>query len=188
MPIAHGLLGGSIVAAVHPEPTRYYGAPILAGMILANLPDLDLITVLIIHSRGWHRTLTHSLVTAAVVLLIFSFAFGRAHLREAVAYGLAFASHGILDFATTTMGGGVALFSPFSWHRFRLDLFSLSENPAKYPPGVILKMIGWELLLFLPPLLLLLGLRVFLAKGSQNRERQRPRSFSDSDGQSTYHR
>jgi membrane-bound metal-dependent hydrolase YbcI (DUF457 family) len=133
-------------------------------MILANLPDLDLITVLIIHSRGWHRTLTHSLVTAVVVLLIFGFAFGRAHLREAVAYCLAFASHGILDFATTTMGGGVALFSPFSWHRFRLDWFSLSENPAKFSPGVIVKMIGWEILLFLPPLLLLVGVKLYLAR------------------------
>lgn len=171
MPFAHGLLGGSIVAAVHPEPTRYYGAPVFAGMILANLPDLDLLTVLIIGTRGWHRTVTHSLFAGAVVLLIFGFAFGRAHLCEAVAYGLAYTSHGLLDFATTTAGGGVALFSPFSWHRYRLDQFSLSENPAKFPADVIVKMIGWELLLFLPPLLFLLGFQLFLTKGSRNRER-----------------
>ena len=169
MPFAHGLLGATIVSAVHPEPTRYYGAPILTGMILANLPDLDLITVPIIHSRGWHRTLTHSLFTAVVLLLVLIFAFGRKHLREALAYGLAYMSHGLLDFATTTMGGGVALFSPFSWHRFRLDRFSLSENPAKFPPDVILKMIGWELLIFLPPLVVLLGVRIYSSKrtGSQ---------------------
>lgn len=167
MPFAHGLLGGSIVAAVHPEPTRYYGAPVLAGMILANLPDLDLLTVLIIHTRGWHRTITHSLITAGVLLLILAFAFGRAHLREAIAYGLAFMSHGLLDFATTTAGGGVALFSPFSWYRFRLDRFSLSENPAKYPVDEIVKMIGWELLIFLPPLLLLLGVRFYLSRRTQ---------------------
>jgi membrane-bound metal-dependent hydrolase YbcI (DUF457 family) len=166
MPVAHGLLGATIVTTVHPEPWRYYGAPFLAGMVLANLPDLDLITVLIIHSRGWHRTVTHSLITAAVVLLIFGFAFGRAHLREAFAYGLAFASHGIVDFATTTVGGGVALFSPISWHRFRLDWFGLSENPSRFPSAAIVKMIAWEFLLFLPPLLLLLGLRIYLAKRS----------------------
>lgn len=155
------------MAAVHPEPTRYYGAPVLAGMILGNLPDLDLLTVLIIGTRGWHRTLTHSLAVGLVVLLIFGFAFGRDHLREAVAYGLAYTSHGLLDFATTTGGGGIALLSPFSWHRYRLDRFSFSENPARYPAPEIIKMIGWELLIFLPPLLLLLGVRFYLVRRAQ---------------------
>lgn len=140
-------------------------------MVLANLPDLDLLTVLIIHSRGWHRTLTHSLITAAVLLVILGFTFGRQHLREAIAYGSAYASHGLLDFATTTGGGGVALFAPFSWHRFRLDQFSLSENPAKFPVDVIVKMLGWELLIFLPPLLALLGLRAYLAHGARSTPR-----------------
>jgi membrane-bound metal-dependent hydrolase YbcI (DUF457 family) len=164
MPVAHGLLGGSIVTVVHPQPWRYYGAPILAGLVLANLPDLDLITVLFIHNRSWHRTVTHSLLMAVVVLLIFAFAFGREHLREAFAYGLAFASHGILDFSTTVVGGGVALLWPFSSYRFRLGWFGLSENPVRFAPAVIVKMLAVEFLLFAPPLLLLLGVRWYLAR------------------------
>jgi membrane-bound metal-dependent hydrolase YbcI (DUF457 family) len=164
MPVAHGLLGASIVTAVHPKPWRYYGAPILAGMVLANLPDLDLITVLFIHSRGWHRTVTHSLLMATVMLLIFAFAFGRQHLREAVAYGFAYASHGILDFATTSTGGGVELLWPFIRHRFRLGWFGLSENPAAFPPAIVIKFLAIEFLLFAPPFLIILGVRAYLAQ------------------------
>jgi membrane-bound metal-dependent hydrolase YbcI (DUF457 family) len=166
MPIAHGLLGASIVGAVHPRPWRHYGAPLLLGAILANLPDVDLVTAVFTHSRGWHRTVTHSLVMAVVVLLMFGFALGRERWREAVAYGLAYASHGILDFATTRVGGGVALFSPFSWQRFKLNWFGLSEVPSGFPPAIVIRYLLVELLLFGSLLLLVLGVRMLLARRS----------------------
>lgn len=159
MPIAHGLLGASIVAAVHRQPSRYCGLPLLAGAVLANLPDLDFIIVFIVGSRGWHRTFSHSLLMAAIVGLFFILGLGRNRWREAAAYTLAFASHGLLDFATTVKGGGVELFWPIWTERLKLNLIGLSEIPSHHPPVVLLKFVAVEFLLFTPLLLTVLGLR-----------------------------
>lgn len=159
MPIAHGLLGASIVAAVHPRPSRYYGLPLLAGAVLANMPDLDFIIVFVLGSRGWHRTFSHSLLMAAVVGLFFVLVLGRKRWREATAYTLAFASHGLLDFATTVRGGGVELFWPIWTERLKLNLYGLSEIPSQHPLVVLLKFLAVESLLFTPLLLTVLGIR-----------------------------
>ena len=78
--------------------------------------------------------------------------FGRARAREALAYGLAYASHALLDYSTTKLGGGLELLWPFSAERFGLGVVGLSEIPSRMPPGGILKAALLELLLFAPPL------------------------------------
>lgn len=151
MPLAHGLLGASIVAALHPRPlSGRWRVPLLVGALLANAADLDFLLVFTLHSKAWHRGASHSLGFAlAVGLLIFWFA-GRRRVREAVAYGLAFASHGVLDYLTTTQGRGVELLWPFSTERLMLGLRGLSEAPSRMSAGEILAWLVLEFALFAP--------------------------------------
>jgi inner membrane protein len=135
MPIAHSLVGASLVAAVLPREGRVrYWAALAAGAVLANAADLDFILSFLLRSRGWHRGFTHSLAFALVVFLCLFAALGRRRAREAVAFGLAYASHSLLDFATTLAGGGVELWWPFSADRLGLRWRGLSEIPSRLPP------------------------------------------------------
>ena len=160
MPVAHSLLGASLVAAVLPRAGRArYRVLLVAGAALANAADLDFILVAIFRSRAWHRGFTHSLVFALAVFLCLRFALGRARAREAVAFGLAYASHALLDFATTRESRGVELFWPFSPDRLGLRWWGLSETPSHLPPVEILKCLSLEFVLFAPLLLFLILLR-----------------------------
>jgi membrane-bound metal-dependent hydrolase YbcI (DUF457 family) len=96
---------------------------------------------------------------ALVVFVCLLFALGRRRAREAAAFGLAFASHAVLDFATTKAGGGLELLWPFSVDRLGLRWWGLSELPSSLPPAEILKSLSLEFVLFAPPLLLLILLR-----------------------------
>jgi membrane-bound metal-dependent hydrolase YbcI (DUF457 family) len=157
MPVAHGLLGASLVAAVLPRVNpRRYALSLAAGALLANAADLDFGLVFALHSRAWHRGFTHSLAFALVVGLVFFVSLGRTRARRATAYGLAYASHAVLDFATTKFGGGVELLWPFTSGRFALGLLGLSEIPSRVPPAGIVKYIVVEFLIFTPPFLALL--------------------------------
>lgn len=170
LPVAHGLLGASIVAAIHTQPTKRYFMPILAGAFLANAADLDFFLVFTFHSRAWHRGFSHSIILALVVCLIFVVSLGRRHIREALAYGLAFASHGILDYVTTKEGGGVELLWPFSSDRFVLGWVGLSELPSRLAAMEIVKSLVMEFALFAPLLILVIGLRKYIWKGARTTE------------------
>jgi membrane-bound metal-dependent hydrolase YbcI (DUF457 family) len=159
LPVAHGLLGASVVAAGYSQSTKRYFMPLLAGAFLANLPDCDFILVFIFHSKTWHRGFSHSILFGLIVCLVMVLALGKRHLREAVAYGLAFTSHGILDYLTTRTGGGVELLWPFSSERFVLGWVGLSEMPSKLTALEIIKTLGVELTCFAPLLILVLGLK-----------------------------
>jgi inner membrane protein len=159
-PVAHSLIGASLVAAVLPRTGRpRYWVPLAAGALLANAADLDFLLVVLFRSRAWHRGFTHSLVFALAVFLCLLVALGRARAREAVAFGLAYASHVLLDFATTREGGGLELLWPFSVDRLGLRWWGLSEIPSRLPATEILKLLSLEFVLFAPPLLFLILLR-----------------------------
>lgn len=164
LPVAHGLLGASIVAALHPRPTRRYALPLLAGAFLANAADLDFLLVFALRSRAWHRGFTHSLLFALVVCLMFALFLGRRHLRLVATYGLAFASHGLLDYATTKEGGGVELLWPFSTDRLVCGLVGLSELPSRLPATQVVKSLLLEAALFTPLLVLLIACRKHVGK------------------------
>jgi membrane-bound metal-dependent hydrolase YbcI (DUF457 family) len=95
---------------------------------------------------------------------MFVFAFGKRRLRDAFAYGLAFASHGVLDFLTTKAGGGVELLWPFSAERLMLGWAGLSEIPSKLPPLTVLKWLVVEFIIFAPLLLAILVWRRTLTR------------------------
>lgn len=91
--------------------------------------------------------------------------FGRARAREALAYGLAYATHALLDYSAMKFGGGVELLWPFSTERFGLGLVGLSELPSRLPPAYVLKAVLLELLIFAPLLAaVLLARRYFHAR------------------------
>jgi len=159
LPIAHGLLGASVIAAAQPQSSKRYFITLLAGAFLANLADCDFILVFIFHSKSWHRGFSHSLLFGLTVCLILVLSLGKPRLREAIAYGLAFTSHGILDYVTTKEGGGVELLWPFSSERFVLGWVGLSEMPSRLTDLEIVKTLGVELICFAPLLILVLGLK-----------------------------
>ena len=160
LPISHSLVGASLVAAVLPRAGRArYWVWLAAGAVLANAADLDFIFVFLFRSRAWHRGFTHSLAFALAVFACLLLALGRARAREAVAFGLAFASHSLLDFATTRDGGGLELLWPFSVDRLGLRWWGLSELPSRLAAAEILKSLSLEFVLFAPPLLFLILLR-----------------------------
>lgn len=173
LPFAHGLVGASVVAALHPRPARGHFAPLALGAFLANCADLDFALVALAHDRSYHRGFTHSLAFSLALLLAALALFGRARAREALAYGLAYASHALLDFSTTKLGGGVQLLWPFSAGRFGLGLVGLSELPSRLPPAVVLKSLLLELLIFAPVLALALWSRGLLRAPFESWARRR---------------
>src|SRR5687768_3868468 len=109
LPVAHGLLGASIVAALHQKPGRIrYSLSLLTGALLANAADLDFLLVAVLGSKTWHRGFTHSILFSLLICLLFLFVFRNAPIRNVLGYGLAYASHGLLDYLTSKTGGGVA--------------------------------------------------------------------------------
>jgi inner membrane protein len=149
LPVAHGLLGASIVAALHQKPTRIrYPLSLLAGALLANAADLDFLLVAGLHSKAWHRGFTHSTVFSLLICLLFLFMLRNGPIRNAMAYGLAFMSHGLLDYLTSKNGVGVELFWPFSKARFTLGWWGLSEVPSRLTWMEILDALAVETALF----------------------------------------
>jgi membrane-bound metal-dependent hydrolase YbcI (DUF457 family) len=160
LPIAHGLTGAGVVAALHPSPaTRRYRLALLAGAFLANAADFDFALVWATGSGAWHRGFTHSFAFAAALGLVFVAAPGGGRRREGFGYGLAYASHAVLDWSLMKVGGGVELLWPFSGERLGLGLWGLSEVPSRLPPSQVVKALLVELLIFAPPLALVLWLR-----------------------------
>ncbi len=164
LPLAHGLVGASIVAAICPQPmARRYFALLLIGAFLANCPDLDFFLVVAMRSRSWHRGFSHSFALAFIISSLFFVFSGNGRTKEAVACILAFASHGVLDYITTKEGGGVELLWPFNSKRLALGWFGLSELPSRLPAAEILKALVLEFAIFTPILLAVLILRKMIA-------------------------
>jgi inner membrane protein len=114
VPLALGLgLGRDVIS------TRL----LLAGIIVADLPDLDVIAFRFGIPYGapfGHRGFTHSLTFAAFVAAIGALAARGLNTTPLTAFVFLFvatASHGLLD-CVTNGGMGIALFWPFSSERY----------------------------------------------------------------------
>lgn len=159
LPIAHGLLGATITAALHPQPRNNYYGPLLLGALVAIAADFDFLLVLISGSKTWHRGFSHSIAFAFGLSLVAVFAIGWRHVRAISVYAMAFASHGLLDYLTTKNGSGVELLWPFSSQRVELGIIGLSEVPSKLPPVGILRALALELMIFVLPFMLAIFFR-----------------------------
>ena len=165
LPVAHSLLGASFVAAIHPHPNKRYFIPLFFGALLANAADFDFALVFLLQSKTWHRGFSHSIIFALIVGLLFAFILGWRHIKEALAYGLAFASHSVLDYVTTKEGGGVNLLWLFSSERTGLRWVGLSELPSRMRPMEIVTSLILEFVLFGLLLLLVIAARKYILKG-----------------------
>src|SRR4051812_28188571 len=102
--LAHGLVGATIVAAVHPEGRHW--KPLLLGAALAISPDIDFALLWGFGMRGVHRSFTHSFAFAIAATVATWLIAGRTQWRAVLACGLALASHGVLDFAAAKAATG----------------------------------------------------------------------------------
>ncbi|HKG22410.1 MAG TPA: metal-dependent hydrolase [Blastocatellia bacterium] len=173
LPIAHGLVGASIIAASRggSSPLTKWKA-ILLGAMLAILPDGDLLFAWVFElGTAWHGSFSHSIAFAAAVGLPASLLTGRLRIREAAIFALATLSHGLLDACASKSFGGVELLWPVSSRRLKLNLFNYFEfypSPATDSLGALLlralEISVYELLIFAP---------IFIAVLYLGRRRQR---------------
>jgi membrane-bound metal-dependent hydrolase YbcI (DUF457 family) len=118
LPIAHGLLGASIVAATLPDasPARNWKL-LLLGAALATFPDLDYF-----FRTEWHRGFSHSMIFASIISAACLALWRTSNIRVTIGFTGAIFSHALLDFATTKTMPGVELLWPLSTHKFGLGL------------------------------------------------------------------
>ena len=68
LPVAHGLLGAAVAAAVSQPSRSLRGKLLLTGALLGICPDFDYaLNWLRISGGGWHHGFTHSIVFASAV-------------------------------------------------------------------------------------------------------------------------
>lgn len=163
-PVAHALLGASIVVAASPQPIRANRAGLARltlGALLGILPDLDYIGVWFLNlGETWHRGFSHSLLVAIIVGAFFALWDTKgSRIRWAIVYGAAMASHGLLD-ALLSVKSGVALLWPLTYHRFAAGLLEYPDTiNVKYYPAVDLLAIkdGFQLVSFSAIELVIMG-------------------------------
>lgn len=130
-PVAHALLGASIVVAGRPKTLRAnaIGLQRLAlGAFLAILPDFDYLGIWFLHfPKWWHRGASHSLLAALAGGMFFALLEKSSRIRWAIVYATAMASHGLLD-ALLSIRTGAALFWPLSRRRFAAGVLEYPDT------------------------------------------------------------
>lgn len=162
LPIAHGLVGASLVALIHPSAEMKNRKPLLfGGFLLANSPDLDFAFAFLLGLKNFHRGISHSLVFALLVgALIFIFR-RREIWRIPLAYALAFLSHTLLDFAAASEGA-VRLLTPFDNGEYALGWFGFSELTRGFIISDLIRFSLIEALIFVPIFFVVLRARKIL--------------------------
>jgi inner membrane protein len=131
-PVAHGLLGASIVEAWRakalPDPNLKI---FLLAALLAICPDFDFFFIWILSLKGeYHRGPSHSILFAVIVALIVSYLADTPRLRRFFPYLFAALSHGLLDALTSKSLLGVMLLWPFSTKRIKFGFFDYMDFHA----------------------------------------------------------
>ena len=164
LPIAHGLVGASVVELLRPSSQRRSVKLLLLGALLAISPDFDYaLNWLRISWGGWHHGFTHSIPFALVVGLVLIVICRDWSVRSYLLFTLAYVSHALLDFMFTE-SRGIALWWPFTNYRYKARFPSLIEyawSRASLFETIldILKLCLLELVIFGPILLVVLWIR-----------------------------
>ena len=168
LPVAHSLIGASVAGAVQPKEEGWWKVLCL-GAFLGVLPDFDyILNWLRIGWGGWHHGFTHSIVFALVVGALTAVIARQRNVRSFITFSAATASHGLLDYLITE-SRGIALFWPFTDHRYKLR----APNPINYSwsdatlwdaAADILRISVIELLIFAPLLLFVIWLRMMASR------------------------
>lgn len=173
LPIAHGLVGASVAAALRPSHQSRGWKTLLVAAFLGISPDFDyVLNWLRISGGGWHHGFTHSIPFAFLVGLVMVIVSRDWKSRSFLVFGAAFASHTLLDFLFTE-SQGVALWWPLTNHRYKLRL----PNPVDYTslwdtPLDVLKISLSELVIFAPLLLTVILLRRVFRRSRLRRAEQ----------------
>ena len=131
LPVAHSLMGASIVILARRQLDRSSVAPVLVGGGLGLLPDFDLLLSWGLGlGRNYHGSYTHSVLFAVAVGAGVSLLRREEQPRAVAGYIGAALSHGVLDALTKNQFGGAALLWPFSLTQYRLGLI---PNYEFYP-------------------------------------------------------
>lgn len=154
LPIAHGLVGASLVRLIHPSADFKNWKPLMIGFVLANSPDLDFFGSYLFGWQNFHRGVSHSLFFACLVSTVFFLLFRNQDWRVPTAFSAAFLSHTILDFVFAE-SGAVRLFIPFDYNAYKLGLISFSEIRRGFNLEDLLKFSIIEILVFAPLFLLI---------------------------------
>lgn len=149
LPIAHGLVGVSLVRLIHPNANLKNWQPLLIGFILANCPDLDFIGSYLFGWQDFHRGISHSLFFAFLISAGFFLIFRNQNWRVPLAFSAAFLSHTILDFLFAK-SGAVRLLIPFDYNTYKLGLLSFSEITRGFNSEDLIKFSIFEILVFAP--------------------------------------
>ena len=164
LPLAHALVGASVAAALCPASQSRQWKPILIGAFLGICPDFDYaLNAMRISGGGWHHGFTHSIAFAFLLGLLTVVVLREWRVRSFILFSAAAASHTLLDFLITE-SRGVALWWPFTDHRYKLEI----TNPIDYTwssasvweiGAGILKITFVEFLIFVPIFLAVVLLR-----------------------------
>lgn len=164
LPLAHALVGASAAAALRPAAQESQWKPILIGAFLGICPDFDYaLNMMRISGGGWHHGFTHSIAFAFLLGLITIVVLRDWKVRSFILFSAAAASHTLLDYLITE-SRGVALWWPFTDHRYKLQI----SNPIDYTWSTasigevsagILKASIVELVIFAPVFLVVVLLR-----------------------------
>jgi membrane-bound metal-dependent hydrolase YbcI (DUF457 family) len=166
LPIAHAFVGASVVVASRSRITIHEWKTLAFAASIAVLPDFDfLLTWFGSGDESWHRGFAHSIAFAIIIAVGAAILAGKSFLRNAMVYGAALLSHGVLDVLTTRSQGGVELFWPFWSERVRFGLFDYPFTFVPHPAYEswifitlsILKASSKELFIFAPMFALLLA-------------------------------
>lgn len=167
MPVAHGLLGASVAAALAPPRTVRRGRVLLVGALLGICPDFDyLLNWVGLFGRGWHHDFSHSFAFTLLVGVCAAFVCAGLSRRNILTYWLAALTHPLADYVMTE-SRGVELFWPLSDRRFRLGGPTLLDytwaNDSAWATAVdLLRISLMECALFAPALLVVLTARAVL--------------------------
>src|ERR1043166_3312783 len=114
LPVAHGLLGATIIASFQSSAAeRRNSKDLLWGALLGIAPDFDyLVNYVPGLGRGWHHGFTHSLLFGCFVGFLVSL-FRRFTWKSMMIYTLAIVSHPLLDYFFTE-SHGIELWWPVS--------------------------------------------------------------------------
>lgn len=154
LPIAHGLIGASLVGLIHPKADFKNWRPILIAFVLANSPDLDFFGSFFFGLKDFHRGITHSIFFALVISAFLFLLMRNQNRRVPLAYSTAFLSHTILDFLFAE-SGAVRLFIPFDYNAYRFGLISFSKLQNGFNKSDLIKFSIIETLVFTPIFLLI---------------------------------
>lgn len=128
LPLAHALVGASVAAALRPASQSHQWKSILIGAFLGICPDFDYaLNAMRISGGGWHHGFTHSIAFAFLLGLITVAVLREWKVRSFIIFSAAAASHTLLDYLITE-SRGVALWWPFTDHRYKLEI----TNPIDY--------------------------------------------------------